>query len=356
MKFGKLIPVFLAFSATISLANEKGNGGGEDILLAGYVAKYMTYHYKAATWLEKSYADGSLEKKLSLDKDQIHTPDGRPITAELVMDQFNLGSAANVKVEFLPSGHSVNEKIQNVPSDRICGNLPAEHLIVCSVDQWDLAERGEGKDDYAYGAAIFGALDIHERLGVAGLLEQNEGLISQYPISSRILEYRKAVPSVDYEYTDQLFSTIDPPTSRATQGQCLVKSDVYMRIVNEAGDPAAVDKLLRRKGFKLRSPNESVDDSLPNLYLSFLPQQESSCQGSWKNSQIEYQYAERYMPELDITNSVTGVSAIYGTSSIVTIYYHASVNPDYRITQAQKAHAVLDALSKLPSCSDLEAN
>ncbi len=199
----KLVSILSLFCSIQTFAQkEVGNGGGDDIELAGYVAKYMTYHYRAASWLKKFYSDGTLSQKLSLDKFNEVTRNETPVTAEIVMEQFNKGSAANVKVEFLPRNHKVNEKIAGIPDDRICGNSPTQKLIICSIDEWDKAEKGTGSDDYSFGGAIFGALDIHERLGVAGYLEQNDGPISQYPISAQILQYRHALPTVDYDYTD----------------------------------------------------------------------------------------------------------------------------------------------------------
>jgi hypothetical protein len=187
----------------------RGGGGGGDIEPAGYVAKYMNYHYKAAGWLQQFYGDGTLAKKLSLDQTKIFTNDGRLVTADLLMNEFNLGSNSDITVEFLPHGHKVNERITNLPGDRICGNIPAQKLIICSIDQWKLTEQGIGDGDYTFGSAIFGALDIHERLAVMGHLEQNDGPVSQYPISSQILKYRHVARTVDFDYTDQLFSEIN---------------------------------------------------------------------------------------------------------------------------------------------------
>lgn len=196
------INILLSPLAVAQVGDKGGNGGGDDIELAGYVAKYMTYHYRASSWLEKFYSDGTLSQKLSLDKLNAITRNETPVTADLVMEQFNNGSAPNVKVEFLPRNHKVNEKIVGIPDDRICGNSPTQKLIICSIDEWDKAEQGKGSNDYSFGGAIFGALDIHERLGVAGFLEQNDGPVSQYPISGQILQYRHALPTVDYDYTD----------------------------------------------------------------------------------------------------------------------------------------------------------
>ncbi len=185
----------IALASSPAMAEKVGNGGGDDIEQAGYVAKYMSYHAQATRWLNRFNADGSLAEKLSVDA----------ATATLIMKEFAAGSDPSVTVEFLSRGHKVNEKVLGLADDRICGNIPTEKRIVCSIDQWDKAEKGVGKGDYSYGSAIFVALDIHERLGVAGVLEQNQGPVSQYPFSSQILKFRH--PDIrevtDYEFTDR---------------------------------------------------------------------------------------------------------------------------------------------------------
>ena len=230
LKFTKMIIIFCvlvqvshAALAQTRLADEGdkgGNGGGDDIVLAGYVAQYMTYHYKAEEWLKKYYADGTLTEKLTLNETKPFTVDGRLVTTGIVIEQFNLGSKTDVKVQFLPRGHRVNERIANLPSNRVCGNIPGEKLILCSVDEWDNCESGVNSECIGYGSAIFGALDIHERFGVAGQLEQNEGSISKYPISSQILKFRHPIPTVEYEYTDKLFSysNIDQKVAEGANG------------------------------------------------------------------------------------------------------------------------------------------
>ena len=72
----------IALASSPAMAEKVGNGGGDDIEQAGYVAKYMSYHAQATRWLNRFNADGSLAEKLSVDA----------ATATLIMKEFAAGS------------------------------------------------------------------------------------------------------------------------------------------------------------------------------------------------------------------------------------------------------------------------
>ena len=173
-----LVTLLTLSPLTAHAQDKEGNGGGAEIRF-----KWITT--QTTKWLERYLADGTLTKKLHLDKSGF--------TAETVVKGYKDAVSSTLAVKFLKqenlaaackSGDQAACALSE--SSRICVNYSNPKSIECNQD---LFQDSDGDEQYS--------INFHEYLGVAGieknLVVKNEKGVdnsySQYPISQYLMTY-----------------------------------------------------------------------------------------------------------------------------------------------------------------------